>query len=75
MLETELDVHTLAAHYASQLEQVGWRRRDGEQSELAAWSNWLLKDKKGQSWQGMLNLIKIEGKNNQYSASVSLFRL
>jgi hypothetical protein len=75
MLDTELDAQALAAHYGVQLERVGWRRRDGGQSRLSIWSNWLLKDKKGQSWQGMLNLIKVEGKANQYSAYVSLFRL
>lgn len=75
MLETELDVQALAAHYTAQLQRVGWTRRDSSQSELAAWSNWLLKDKKGQSWQGMLNLIKVEGKANQYFASVRLERI
>jgi hypothetical protein len=75
MLETELDVQALAAHYAAQLQRVGWTQRDNGHSELVTWSNWLLKDKKGQSWQGMLNLVKVEGKTNQYLASVRLFRI
>lgn len=75
VLETRLDAQALAAHYATQLERAGWKRRDAGQSQLSNWSNWLLKDKKGQSWQGVLHLIKVEGKANQYSASVSVFRL
>ncbi len=75
MLETKLDVQALAAHYTAQLQRVGWTQRDNGHSELATWSNWLLKDKKGQSWQGMLNLVKVEGKTNQYLASVRLFRI
>ncbi len=75
MLETSLDVQALAAHYTAQLQRVGWIRRDSGQSSLSAWSNWLLKDNKGQSWQGMLNLSQVEGKANQYFASVRLFRI
>jgi len=75
MLETELDAQALAAHYATQLERAGWTRRDSGHSKLVAWSNWLLKDKKGQSWQGILNLSRVEGKTNQYFASVRLFRI
>lgn len=75
MLETELDVQALAAHYTAQLQRVGWTQRDSGQSSLSAWSNWLLKDKQGQSWQGMLNLSQVEGKANQYFASVRLFRI
>lgn len=75
MLETELDVQALAAHYTAQLQRFGWTRRDSGHSELVAWSNWLVKDKKGQSWQGILNLSQVEGKTNQYFASVRLFRI
>jgi hypothetical protein len=40
-LVTDLDVHAVAGHYAQQLEQQGWIRRDGAERDSQVWSTWV----------------------------------
>lgn len=75
LLETELNGQTLAADYAAQLKQASWTSSGGGQSGPMTWSSWNLKDRQGRSWQGMLSLLKVPQKPNQYFASVTVFRL
>jgi len=75
LLETELNGQTLAANYAAQLKQAGWRPSAGGQSGPMTWSSWTLKDQQGRSWQGMLSLLQMSEQPHQYFASVTVFRL
>ncbi len=70
VLDTKLETQVLAAHYSTQLEQVGWKRSDSVQNERGFWSTWTLKDNKGQSKQGLLSITQLAGVPNQYIAYV-----
>ena len=75
ILETKLDSQTLVGHFSAQFKGAGWRQQDSGQSGPMGWSFFTLKNKKGQSWQGMLSITQFAGKPNQYFASASVFRL
>jgi len=59
-LETEDDLATIAAHYARQLEQAGWRCRGGDQQDPLAWSMWALGDAGMASTGGVLSLTILQ---------------
>ena len=57
-LVTALDLAAVAAHYARQLERVGWTRRSGDEGgSVLAWSAWDVVDEDGELWQGMLFIV------------------
>jgi hypothetical protein len=72
-LVSQSDIQALITHYENQFKQAGWTKLDAKQSEAIAWSSWTIKDKEGKFWQGVLNLRKVEGKPNNYSASAIVF--
>lgn len=51
-LDTGLDLAALAAHYNSQLERAAWQLSGQGLNGPVAWSQWTLKDKEGEEWQG-----------------------
>lgn len=57
-LDTDLELATLAAHYNSQLEKVGWQLSGQGVNGPVGWSQWTLKDKDGEDWQGQLLVYK-----------------
>lgn len=57
-LDTDLDLATLVKHYHSQLEKAGWLLSGQGVSGPVAWSQWTLKDKEGEEWQGLLLIYK-----------------
>jgi hypothetical protein len=72
-LVSKLDIQSLLAHYENQFKQAGWTKLDGKQNESMSWSNWTMKDTEGKFWQGVLNLRKVEGMPNRYSAYAIVF--
>ncbi len=74
VLETQLDIQSLLTHYAAQFEQAGWKRRNSEQDGPLVWSTWTMKDNKGLSWQGLLNITRIGGLSNRYIAYEQVWR-
>jgi hypothetical protein len=69
-VETALDLPALATHYTSQLEKVGWIRRDGGQDGVLAWSTWTFRDETGDSWEGVLYITRRPDRPNQYILQV-----
>jgi hypothetical protein len=57
-IATELAVAALAAHYAAQLEQAGWTRRDAGQGGPLCWSSWTFQDEGGRNWQGTFFVLE-----------------
>jgi hypothetical protein len=58
-LATELDLATVAAHYARQLERAGWTRRGGEErGDGIVRSAWDVVDEDGEPWQGQLVALR-----------------
>ncbi len=53
VIETELDLAAVMAHYTRHLELGGWTRQDNGQSELSAWSTWTFRHERGETWRGL----------------------
>jgi hypothetical protein len=53
MLVTELDLGTIAAHYARQLQQAGWELHSESQIGPVMCSNWFVHNEAGQRCQGL----------------------
>lgn len=57
ILETNIDLSTLAAHYKSELEQAGCVLTDEGQDGPLAWNTWTLKDE--EKWNGFFIILNI----------------
>jgi hypothetical protein len=67
-LQTDLDLATVAARYAEQLEQHGWQRQDGGASGPVAWSTWRFSDADGKPWRGLFVLLqRAEGRERYWA--------
>ncbi len=66
-LEADGDLATLAAHYASQLEQGGWTRTDSGQQGPVAWHAWTFQDEDQEPWYGFFFMHQVPGKPRNYS--------
>ncbi|MBD2059239.1 hypothetical protein H6F88_25135 [Oculatella sp. FACHB-28] len=71
VIETDLDAEALINHYASQLQQAGWRQIEASERGLSRWS---YQDEEGRDWQGSLLITEIQGTPNQYAASIQILR-
>jgi hypothetical protein len=60
-LRTDLEAAVLEAHYAAQLEEAGWIRRDRAQAGPLVWSAWAFQDEGGRDWRGFLSAMEIVG--------------
>jgi hypothetical protein len=62
-VETAKAVSELEAHFASQLEKAGWKKRDGGATGPLAWSSWALPGKG--EWYGYLFVVEAPGENRR----------
>ncbi len=58
LLETDLALPAVAAHYSAHLEGSGWARRDEGASGPGAWSLWTFQDEDGDDWRGEFIILK-----------------
>ncbi|HEY7350533.1 MAG TPA: hypothetical protein VH599_19650 [Ktedonobacterales bacterium] len=65
-LEADADLATLAAHYATQLEQGGWTRTDAGQHGPVAWHAWTFQDEDQEPWHGFFFMHQSPGKPHDY---------
>ena len=65
-LESDLDLPTITAHYADQLESAGWSRtaegRDGPQ----AWNTWAFRDGEGHAWEAAFTALHLPKTPRRY---------
>lgn len=65
-LESDLDLPSITAHYADQLESAGWSRtgegRDGPQ----AWNTWAFRDNEGSPWEAALTVLRLPRTPSRY---------
>ncbi len=59
MLETNLDLLSVTAHYQTQLEEVGWTCFEQGHGEALAWSTWRFRDQEEESWYGLFFVFKM----------------
>lgn len=72
-IESDADLVTLAAHYTAQLEQAGWQRQDGGESEPVVWSTWTFEDEyEGvqEPWRAFFVLLKWPGEPRRSQAQL-----
>ena len=62
-VETPQAVSELEAHFASQLQKAGWKKRAGGATGPVAWSSWAVPGK-GQ-WYGYLFVVEAPGENRR----------
>jgi hypothetical protein len=62
-VETPKAVSELEAHFASQLEKAGWKKRAGGAAGPLAWSNWAVPGKG--EWYGYLFVVEAPGENRR----------
>jgi hypothetical protein len=65
-LESDLDLPSITAHYAGQLESTGWSRtgegRDGPQ----AWNTWAFRDGEGSPWEAAFTVLHLPRTPRRY---------
>ena len=57
-IQTDLDLATVAAGYAAQLEESGWQQQDAGVSGPVAWSRWSFGDRDGEPWRGLFVILE-----------------
>lgn len=72
MLETDMDLLALAAHYAAQLEKGGWTRSAAGHDGPLAWSTWTFRDEEKEPWRGLFFILKVPGREGQYALEVRI---
>ncbi|QIN82675.1 hypothetical protein GBA63_08470 [Rubrobacter tropicus] len=58
-LESDLDLPSLTAHYATQLEDAGWSRSEEGLDGPQAWSTWTFVDGENRPWEGLLTALHL----------------
>ena len=58
-LETDLDLASLTAHYATQLEAAGWSRSGEGMDGLQAWNIWTFSDNENRSWVAVFTALQV----------------
>jgi hypothetical protein len=65
-LDAKMDIATLSAHYAAQLEKAGWTRTGEGQDGPLAWHTWTFQDEGNEPGQGLFFLLKVPGAEHQH---------
>jgi len=60
-LHTDLDLPTLATHYASQLEHAGWTSTGAGHDGPLTWSTWTFHDEDAEPWHGLFFALRHMG--------------
>lgn len=59
VLETDLDLASIGAHYVTRLRNSGWTLTEESQGGPQAWSAWAFSDDAGQRWIGLLVALRL----------------
>ena len=73
-LESKINADELSKYYAQQLQSAGWDKISDGVNLWTNWSIWDFEDEDNILWQGLMKFKAIEGKPNQYSASLSVIK-
>lgn len=73
VLQTGVDLASLASHHATQLEEAGWRRADEGLDGPQAWSAWTF-DHQGEPWAGTFSALRLLGTDGRYLLQVYAVR-
>jgi hypothetical protein len=65
-LEADLDLPSLTAHYASQLEDAGWTRSNEGIDGPQAWITWTFADGESREWEGVLTVLHLPKTPRRY---------
>lgn len=73
-LEAGVDLATIAAHYAGQLEKAGWTQTDAGNAGPIAWHTWTFKDEENEPWRGVFFILKTPGLEKAHFLSIKADR-
>jgi hypothetical protein len=66
-LESDLDLPSITAHYADQLESAGWSRTGGGQDGPQAWNTWAFRDdNEGHPWEAAFTVLHMPKTPRRY---------
>lgn len=65
-LESNLDLPTIATHYADQLSAAHWTPVAGGSDSAMAWSTWTWQDAEGEAWQGLFFVVRWGGSDRYF---------
>ena len=73
-IESEINTDELSKYYQKQMQNAGWEKISDGVNSWTNWSIWRFKDEDKIDWQGLIKLKEIEGKPNQYCATLSVIK-
>ena len=65
-IESDLDLASLTAHYAGQLESTGWSRTGEGQDGPQAWNTWAFRDSEGHPWEAAFTVLSLPKTPRRY---------
>ena len=65
-LESDLDLPSITAHYATQLEDAGWTRSSEGMDGPQAWTGWTFIDGDSRPWEGVLTVLHLPKTPRRY---------
>lgn len=65
-LESDLDLPSITAHYADQLESTGWSRTGESRDGPQAWNTWAFRDDAGSPWEAALTVLHLPRTPRRY---------
>ena len=72
--ETDLDLASLTAHYAAQLEAAGWSRSDEGLQGPQAWNTWTFSDDEDRPWKATFTALHIPETPRRYLLHLLAYR-
>ncbi|MEL6381195.1 MAG: hypothetical protein AAFQ89_01725 [Cyanobacteria bacterium J06626_18] len=66
IIETDMGSEAVLSHLADQFEQAEWTLIDRADEEGQSSASWTFESTSGQTWQGTLNVIKLQGAADEY---------
>ncbi|MEM9924369.1 MAG: hypothetical protein AAF915_11565 [Cyanobacteria bacterium P01_D01_bin.50] len=73
-IESKINTYELSKYYEQLLQNAGWEKISEGVNSWTNWSTWRLKDEENILWQGLMKFKSLEGKPNQYSATLSVIK-
>ena len=66
VIESDLNLPSIAAHYADQLEAAGWSRTGEGQDDPQAWNTWAFRDNEDRAWEAAFTVLHLPRTPRRY---------
>ncbi|MEM9907584.1 MAG: hypothetical protein AAF921_21450 [Cyanobacteria bacterium P01_D01_bin.44] len=75
VVNTSLTGEALLSHLSEQFEQAGWTPMEQMNDDILSWASWTFEGEPGETWQGVLNIIKLQGVTDEYLLRAQVARV